>query len=188
MLLAMVSLVFVYGCGSSSSSDDNGLLSYTEDVDVTLGSFDLAGGTGQGALAAAGTGNPVCGATSLDLLLDGVSAWVDLNDVFDTIEIEQIRYRITNNTTSVPISGSLQMEDPNNPGSLTTVASVTIPTATNVSWSELPFTSGGAAIVNHYLNNRSQSFQFCAEGSPDDASLAMTIEVQLNIDVTVSIL
>jgi hypothetical protein len=172
VLLTFASLMFFYGCG-----DDDSLTSRTEEGTVSLGSFDLLGLAGPGVqqqqlsvVIAASGNNPSCGTTSLDALLSEDSSWNDL----------------VSRITSVEITGSLQMGP--DMGSLADVGSVKIPAfATVTDWTALPFVEGGATIVQTYLDNRGSSFTYCAQGSPDVAQLSLTIEIQLDINVTVSI-
>ena len=186
ILLSLASLLLVYGCGSD---DDNDPFSRTEQVDVPIGSFDLSGASGQGSLSvhAALAGNPVCGRVSMDDLLSDVSAWLELNGIFDNVDIEQIRYRITRNDSTAEITGILKMEDPFT-HDYAPVGSVSIPEGATTDWATLPFVPGGSSILNHYLDNLGDSFNFCAEGSPDTNELSLTIEIELDVNVTVSIL
>jgi hypothetical protein len=189
VLLTFASLMFFYGCG-----DDDSLTSRTEEGTVSLGSFDLLGLAGPGVqqqqlsvVIAASGNNPSCGTTSLDALLSEDSSWNDLVSRIERIGIDQVRYRITRNDTSVEITGSLQMGP--DMGSLADVGSVKIPAfATVTDWTALPFVEGGATIVQTYLDNRGSSFTYCAWGEPDVAALSLTIEIQLDINVTVSII
>jgi len=189
ILLSLASLLFVYGCGSNNDDDP---FSRTEEVNVPLGSFDLTGGSGQqGSLSvhAALAGNPVCGRVSMDDLLSDVSTWLDLSSIFDRIEIEQIRYHVITNNSTEDVTARLQMEDPST-SALADVASVSIPMGATPGWTTLPFAAGGSSILNHYLDkdNLGDSFDFCAAGSPDTSALSLTVEIELDVNVTVSVL
>lgn len=188
---ALVPSLFIFGC---SGTDD--LLTTTQNVDVTLDSFQLTSAPpegssqlGRAAIAAATTGdNPSCGSTSLDSLLADNSDWEDIVDRLKDVEIDQVRYKVSNNMTGVPITGKLSLTDPVT-SELTTIGEVYIDANANVNeWTSLPFVGNGQNIVNHYLSNRGVTFEYCAEGSPNDESLSLTLEIQLGLEVVVKIL
>ncbi len=185
----LVPSMLITGC---SGTDD--LLTTTQDVDVTLDSFQLsyappAGSLELGKAAAATTGdNPSCGITSLNSLLADNPDWEDIADRIKKVEIDQVRYKIANNTTGVPVTGKLQLTDPVT-DVLTTVGEINIDANTNVSeWTLLPFAGNGKNTINHYLSNRNLTFQYCAEGDPNDESLSLTLEIQLGLEATIDIL
>ncbi len=187
VIAVLVPSLFIVGCG------DDDILSTTEDVDIELDSFQLAFNPAAPLVAAATTeGNPSCGtvSVSLDELLSENPDWEDFADRLKGINIDEVRYMVTNNTTSVPITGQLSLTDPDT-GELTVVGAVDIDAfeETDVDvWTPLPFVEGGQNIVNHYLSNRDATFDYCAEGDPNAADLSLTIGIQLGIDVTVKIL
>jgi len=72
---------------------------------------------------------------------------------------------------------------------LTTVASIQIPANQVISdWTTLPFTDNGASVVQHYMDNLDSSFLYCAEGQPNQSELSLTMELQLDLTVTVDLL
>lgn len=192
-IAVLVPSLFIFGC---SGTDD--LLTTTENVDVTLDTFQLTYapppespklvGAAITAAAIATGDNPSCGSTSLNSLLSDNSSWNDIADRLKKVEIDQVRYRVTNNLTGVLIAGKLLLTDPVT-NELTSVGEVNIEANANVpDWTPLPFVGNGRDIVNHYLSNRDVTFQYCAEGTPNAESLSLTIEIQLEVDATVKIL
>lgn len=188
----LIPSLFIFGC---SGTDD--LVTKTENVDVTLDSFQVTyappSGSSQlgkaAAIAAAATeDNPSCGTTGLNSLLEDNPDWQDIVDRLKKVEIDQVRYRITNNMTSVPITGRLSLTGPVT-NELTPIGEVSIDAYATVNeWTELPFVEGGKDIVNHYLSNRDVTFEYCAEGSPNHESLFLTIEIQMGLEATFKIL
>ena len=190
-IAVLVPSLFIIGC---SETDD--LLTTKQDVDVTLDSFQLtysppagASELGNTPTAAATTGdNPSCGTVNLNDLLADNPDWEDIADRIKSVEIDKVRYKVTNNLTAVPITGKLMLTDPTS-SELTTVGEVSINANANVEeWTELPFVGNGKATVNHYLSNRGVTFEYCAEGSPNDESLSLTLGIELGLDVVVKIL
>ncbi len=181
--LIAAALLTVSGCSDLDERDEN--------VTVTLDSFNLVGDGGDAFTRAVFSGNPACteSSTSLDSLLDRADIDSDVREYLNTLSINQIQYRITANSTPAPIVGSMQMTDPAT-GNLTTVATVNIPENGLVTeWTEFPFTDaeGGADIVQHYLSNLNDDFKYCAEGSPNSSDLSLTLELRLNMTVTVEL-
>ncbi len=158
-------------------------------VEVDLGSFDLIG-SDSGFARATVSGNPACSAsnTTLNELLAQADNYDDFDDRLDSIDIDNIRYRITRNNTAVVAEGSMQMTDASS-GDLVSVASVSIPANQTLSeWTKFPFVGNGESVVEHYLDNRNESFMYCAEGSPNSNELDMTLELQLDLTVKVDLL
>ena len=183
LVFILIPLLFIFGCGDAL----NDLTTEDFNMDVDVGSFTLTDGGSELTLTAL-SGNPSCGTATLNSLLASVSDWNDYKDRLDDIEVQNVKYRIQSNTTNVNVSGSLQMTDPNTQ-QLADVGTASIAANTTVdNWTALPLASGGKAIVQHYIDNRNSTFSFCAEGSPDDATLSMTIQVRLGIKVTVDLL
>lgn len=171
-----------------SACDD--LTEKSEDVTVTLDSFNLVGNNGNAFSRATVTGNPACTAsmTSLNSLLAQTDNFDDIKDKLESLDINQIQYRITANRTPVEASGLMQMTSPDT-GQLTPVASVSIPANGVVSdWTLFPFSENGASVVQHYMDNLDANFLYCAEGRPNSSELSMTIELRLNMTVTVDLL
>ena len=190
-IAVLVPSLFIAGC---SGTDD--LLTTTENVDVTLDSFQLTYSPPAGSAekievakaAAATVDNPSCGTVNLNDLLADNPDWEDIADRIKKVEIDKVRYKVTNNLTAVPITGKLMLTDPVS-SELTTVAEVSIAANANVEeWTELPFVGNGKDTVNHYLSNRGVTFEYCAEGSPNDESLSLTLGIELGLDVVVKIL
>ena len=191
LVAVLVPSLFIAGC---SGTDD--LVTTKQDVDVELDSFQItynppAGSSelGKAAIAAATTGdNPSCGSVNLSDLLAKNPDWEDIADRIKEVEIDNVRYKVTNNLTNVAITGKLSLTDPVT-SVLTTVGEVSIPANTDVpDWTDLPFVGNGKNTVNHYLSNRDVTFEYCAEGSPNDESLSLTLGIQLGLDVVVKIL
>lgn len=190
-IAVLVPSLFIIGC---SGTDD--LLTTKQDVDVTLDSFQLTYSPPAGAselekapTAAATTGdNPSCGSVNLNDLLAENPDWEDIADRIKTVEIDKVRYKVTNNLTDVPITGKLMLTDPVT-SELTTVGEVSIAANTDIpDWTELPFVGNGKNTVNHYLSNRGVTFEYCTEGTPNDESISLTIGIELGLDVVVKIL
>src|SRR3990170_6659416 len=190
-IAVLVPSLFIVGC---SGTDD--LLTTNQDVDVTLDSFQLtysppagASELGNTPTAAATTGdNPSCGSVNLNDILADNPDWEDIADRIKKVEIDKVRYKVTNNLTAVPITGKLMLSDPVTT-ELTTVGEVSIAANTDIpDWTELPFVGNGKNTVNHYLSNRDVTFEYCTEGSPNDESISLTIGIQLGLDVVVKIL
>lgn len=186
LLAAACAIMAIQGCEDLTTRD--------ESVTIELDSFNLVGtGTAEGAAfttRAVVSGNPACTASQVSLngLLAQVDNYDDIDEYLDTLDINSIRYRITANTTPVDASGVMQMTD-NASGQLTTIASIDIPANQTVNeWTLFPFVEGGAAIVRHYMDNRDAQFLYCAQGSPDRADLSMTIDLQMDLTVTVDLL
>ncbi len=180
-LIASMSGILL-GCDSLTEREEN--------VRIQLDSFNLIGTNNSPLARALVTGNPACTAsmTSLNTLLVTVDNYDDIEEYLETLDINQVEYRISNNNTAVDAIGSMQMTDPAT-DQLTTVASINIPANTNVTdWTNLPFTDGGAAIVQHYMDDLNDSFLYCAEGSPNTSDLSMTLELRLDLTVTVDLL
>ncbi|MCC6543749.1 MAG: hypothetical protein IT392_04505 [Nitrospirae bacterium] len=185
----LVPSLFIAGCG-----DD--LTTRTENVDVTLDSFQLTytppAGASElaGAAVAASTsgGNPSCGTVNLNGLLADNPDWQDIADRIKEVSISETRYRIISNSTPFTVTGRLQLTN-NNTGLLTVVGEKEIaPLETINDWTELPFVNNGQNIVNHYLSHRDESFQYCVESTPNNENLNMTIEIQLGLKAKVKIL
>lgn len=191
LVALLVPSLFIAGC---SGTDD--LLTTKQDVDVELDSFQItynppAGSSelGKAAIGAATTGdNPSCGSVNLSELLAENPDWEDIADRIKEVEIDNVRYKITNNLTNFDITGKLSLTDPVTKV-LTTVGEVFIPANANVpDWTELPFIGNGKSTVNYYLSNRGVTFDYCAEGSPNDDGLSLTLGIQMGLDVVVKIL
>ncbi len=184
LVLIAVPLLFMFGCGDAL----NDLTTTEIDVNnINMGSFDLAYG-GQGLTLTTTSGNPTCGNTSLNMLLDEVSAWADIDESkIDSINLSNVQYQISNNTTEDLVTGSLKMTS-HITQQLTDIASVEIGATENVTWTSLNLTTEGESILEHYLNSRNEMFDFCAQGTPDHTSLSMTIEIQAGVVVTVDLL
>ncbi len=183
VFIACVSLGILSSC---SSTDD--LTKRDIDINVVLDAFNLVGTGGIQSLAVSG-GNPSCSTDSVSIneLLAQVDNMSEIEDFLDKMKISQVSYRITRNDTPVDITGALQMTDPNT-NSIVDIASTTIPALTTVdAWTPLPFTSGGDEIVQHFLDQRSESFSYCAAGTPDDSQISLTIELRLDMVVTVDL-
>ena len=181
LLFASVSGSLI-GCDSLTEREEN--------VRIQLDSFNLIGTNNSPFARAFVTGNPACTAsmTSLNTLLTTVDNYDDIEEYLETLDINQVEYRISNNNTAVDTVGSMQMTDPAT-DQLTTVASISIPANTNVTdWANLPFTDGGAAIVQHYMDDLNDNFLYCAEGTPNSSDLSMTLELRLDLTVTVDLL
>ncbi len=173
---AIPALFIYYGCSDS-----------VDDIIKTI-EIDLATVTLSSPEFALAPGNPDCGFTSMDNLLDSVSDWEFLEDHLVDIDIKEILYMITSNTTPVSITGSLKLTDTADTSTLADIGSANILTTAPLNtWTNLPFVEGGKATVQHYLDHRNETFQYCAEGSPDDDQLSITIKFRLKIDVTVDI-
>ena len=162
-----------------------------EDVAITLDTFNLIG-TDSGSIGARATvtGNPACTSSQINLnsLLAQVDNFDEIDEYLETLDVNAVRYRITQNSTPVEATGSMQMTDPAT-GNLVAIASVAVPANQTVDdWTALPFIGDGANILNHYLDNRDANFLYCAEGSPNSADLSMTIQLQLDLLVTVDLL
>jgi len=162
-----------------------------ESVTITLDSFNLIGSSNTSVLTRATiTGNPGCSAgnTSLNTLLANVDNFDDIDEFLDSLDINAVRYRINNNSTSSDITASFQMTDPAS-SELADVASVNIPANTNIDeWTNLPFVDGGAGIAQHYMDNRDSEFLYCAEGTPNSSDISLTMDLQLDLTVTVDLL
>lgn len=177
-----VILLLLQACDSITERD--------EDVTVNLDSFNLVGGQSQGLARATVTGNPACTAAPITLnsLLTSAENYDDFDEYLESIDINSVRYRITQNSTAVESNGTFQMTDPAT-GQLTTVASVSIPAnTTSATYAPLPFVDNGRTILQHYMDNLDATFSYCAEGSPDTSELNMTMDLQLNMTVTIDIL
>ena len=160
------------------------------DVEVDLGTFNLMGSDSEFTVRATFSGNPACAAseTSLNALLAQADNFDDIDDALDSVDIDSIRYRITRNNTAVAATGSVQMTDPTTE-ELVEVASVSIPANALVSdWTEFPFVGNGEEVVEHYMDNLDDSFLYCAQGSPNSNELDMTLQLQMDLTVTVDIL
>lgn len=190
-IAVLVPSLLIIGC---SGTDD--LLTTKQNVDVTLDSFQLTYSPPAGAselgntptAAATTVDNPSCGTVNLNDLLADNPDWEDIADRIKSVEIDKVRYRVTDNFTAVPITGQLKLTDPVT-SALTTVGEVSIAANTNVEeWTDLPFVGNGKNTVNHYLSNRGVTFEYCAEGSPNDESLSLTLGIELGLDVVVKIL
>lgn len=187
VIAVWVPSLFITGCGNA----DN-LLTKKQNVEVTLDSFNLSYDPSAGSaplVAEATTGNnPSCGSTSLNSLLSANSDWNDIADRVKKIELSEVRYKVTNNTTPVAITGKLTLTDPDT-GDLTAIGEGIIDANTNIDvWTPLPFAEKGQNIVNYYLAHRDATFEYCAEGTPNDGSLSLTLEIQLGTEVTVKVL
>ena len=181
-VLIVVSLLTVSGCDDLTERD--------ETVTVTLDSFNLEGNGSNAFSRANFSGNPACteSPTSLNDLLDQANIDSDVREYLDTLRINQIQYRITRNSTSEPIIGTMQMTDSATEG-LTTVARVDIPGNGIVAdWTLFPFIDNGANIAQHYLSNLDAQFTYCAEGSPNYSDLSLTLELRFNMIVTVDLI
>lgn len=162
----------------------------SESVTIELDTFNLVGNGDSGMLRAVVTGNPACTAenTSLNSLLSQVSNYDDIVDYLETLDINQVQYRVTSNSTPEDTVGSMQMSDPNT-GQLETIASINIPANGLVEdWTTLPFEDGGAAIAQHYMDNLGDEFLYCANGSPNAATLSMTLQLRLQLTVNIDLL
>ena len=176
------SALFLLGCEN--------LTKRSESVTIQLDTFNLVGNGGTDMLRAVVTGNPACTAenTSLNSLLAQVDNYDDIVDYLDSLDINQVQYRITSNNTPADTVGSMQMSDPDT-GQLQTIASINIPENSLVEeWTALPFEDGGAAIAQHYMDNLADEFLYCANGSPDESTLSMTLELRLQLTVTIDLL
>lgn len=179
-----VCAALIQSCSSSLTEKD-------EDVTVTLDSFNLVG-TSSGFVSGRAqiTGNPACTAanTSLNALLAQVDNYDDFDNKLESLDINEVRYRITRNDTPTVVSGEFQMTDPTG-GQLITVASVSIPANGLVTeWTTLPFVGNGESVAQHYMDNLDDSFLYCAEGSPNSSELSLTMELQLDLTVTIDVL
>lgn len=180
---ALALMLILQSCSDDLTEKDVG-------VEVDLGSFNLIGSSNELAMFAVVPGNPACAAasTSLKALLAQVDNFDEIDDALDSIDLNNIRYRITQNDTFVAATGSMQITDAST-GELVTVASVDIPANTLVSnWTNLPFVGNGKAVVQHYLDHLDDNFMYCAEGSPNSNELDMTIQLQLDLTATIDLL
>ncbi len=184
ILVAAAVMLLVQACGNVDDAIDD-LTTRTEDVDVDLPSIEVTGNqVGRVAFAVEACGG---GLTSLNGLLAEVSGWPDLESHLEGISIQGVAYQITGNTTPIDVSLSLRVTDPATE-LLTSVGSTTILAGENVAvWTPLPFETGRAAIIQHYLDNRSAEFEYCAEADPDNPDLSLTVWFQLNVEVTVGL-
>ena len=175
--------ILTAGCDSLTERNEN--------VTVTLDSFNLVGSANSAFQSRAViTGNPGCTASNVSLngLLATTENFDEIDEFLESLDIRSVRYRISNNTTSSDITASFQMTDPTS-NQLTNIAAVSIAANTNVDdWITLPFLDGGAAIAQHYMDNRASQFLYCAEGSPNSSDISLTMELQLDLNVTVDLL
>jgi len=185
-LITLASLFFLQAC------DD--LTQREEDVTITLDTFDLVGTDGAPLngvnTRARVSGNPGCTAeqTSLNSLLAQVDNFDDFDDFLETIDLRTLRYRVSNNNTPVATSASMEMTDPAT-NELVTIASVEIGANENFDdFRAFPFSDIGAATVTHFLDNLDASFLYCVEGTPNSSELQMSIDLELDLVVTVDIL
>lgn len=177
-----LALTVLAGCDSITERD--------VDVKVNLDTVNLVGTGTEGLQRATVTGNPACTASSTNLssLLATADNYDDFDEYLEDVDINTVRYRVTQNSTPVDATGVFQMTDPATQ-QLTTVASIVIPANTSTDgFATFPFVDGGAAIVQHYMDNQNASFTYCAEGSPNSSELNMTIELQLDMNVTIDVL
>jgi hypothetical protein len=170
------------GCDSLTEREEN--------VTINLDSFNLVGSS-SGALQARAivTGNPGCTASNVSLngLLATTENFDEIDEFLESLDIRSVRYRISNNTTGSDITASFQMTDPAT-NQLTNVAAVSIPADTNVNeWATLPFLEGGASVAEHYMDNRDSQFLYCVQGSPNSSDISLTMELQLDVNVTVDL-
>ncbi len=182
--IGALSLMFIL----QSCTDD--LTKKDVDVEVDMGTFNLMGSANGLATLATVSGNPACAAskTSLNELLAQTDNFDDIDDALDSIDLNNVRYRITRNNTSVAATGSMQMTDAST-GQLVTIASVNIPASQVVSnWTNFPFVGNGKVVIEHYLDNLDDDFMYCAEGTPNSNELDMTLQLQLDLTATVDIL
>lgn len=183
-----ISTAIILGCDSLTERD--------ESVTISLDTFNLTG-TGPSAdsdadrvILATVTGNPACTAsqTTLNSLLSQVDNFDDIDQYLDRINLNEIRYRIPVNNTSADATASMTMTDPST-NQLVTVASVTVPANSTVDeFIPFPFTDGGQAVVQHYLNNLDASFLYCAQAGAGGATLDMSVNLQLSLTVTIDLL
>lgn len=184
-------LAAIAACATLLQGCDN-LTTRDEKVSINLDSFALQGPLSQDDItfrALVSGGNPLCsGPTTLNQLLLTVDNYNDIKDYLDSIDINTVRYKISNNTTPVAAVGEFRMTDPATE-EIGNVASVAIPAETDVTdWTPFPFVEGGAAIAQHYMDNLDASFSYCARGTPGRDDLSMTIELQLGLTVKVDLL
>ena len=187
IFVATAAMLLLQACGATEDAINN-LTTHTEDVEVELDPITLTGTqVGRVAFAVRACGGEQ---TSLNDLLALAGSWdPDWEDYLQDISIQEVAYQITDNTTPDDVSLSLQVTDPDSTTQeLVPVASTTIAASTDVDvWTPFPFADGGAAIVQHYLNNRDAEFAFCAEADPDDPALSLTVWFRLNIEVEVGV-
>ena len=186
IFVATAAMLLLQACGATEDAINN-LTTHTEDVDVELDPITLTG-TQAGRAAFAVLQTCPAGETSLNSLLAMAGSWdPDWEDYLQDISIQEVAYQITDNSTPDDVSLSLQVTDPDT-GLLAPVAVTTILASTDVEgWTPFPFAEGGAAIVQHYLNDRDAAFAFCAEADPDDPDLSLTVWFRLNIEVEVGV-
>jgi hypothetical protein len=117
-------------CGAAEDAI-NDLTSTTQDVDVGLDPVTRSG-TQAGRAAFAALQACPAGEFSLDELLAEAGGWdPDWEDQLRDIRLREVAYRITDNTTPVDESLSLQVTDPTTQ-ELSPVASATVPASTDV--------------------------------------------------------
>lgn len=176
--------ILATGCDSLTEREEN--------VTINLDSFNLVGSS-SGAFQARAvvTGNPGCTASnaSLNGLLATTDNFDEIDEFLESLDIRSVRYRISNNTTNSDITASFQMTDPSSSNQLANVAAVTIPANTNVDeWATLPFIDAGASVAEFYMDNRDSQFIYCIEGSPNSSNISLTMDLQLDVNVTVDLL
>ena len=139
----------------------------TEEVSLELEPLRLVG-NGNSALFLRTTtpGNPSCVTipTSIDELLENENLSQEVLDVLDTLSVDGVNYQITQNSTASDIIGSVKFSDPES-SDLVDIAEVNIPAGTTITqWTPFPFVENGANVLQFYLDNRDNSFSYCAEG------------------------
>ena len=184
--VAAAAMLLLQACGAAEDAINN-LTTRTEDVDVELDPITLTG-TQAGRVAFAVLQTCPAEEISLNDLLAMAGSWdPDWEDYLEDIRIQDVAYQITGNTTPLDVSLSLRVTDPTTQ-TLAPVASATIPAWTDVdAWTPLPFAERGAAIVQHYLDDRDAAFAFCAEVDPNDPDISFTVWFRLNIEVEVGV-
>ena len=181
-VVAIATMVMLQGCES--------LTERTEDVTVTLDTFSLIGNGTNSTLRVSSPGNPSCSTaeTSIREQLASADNFDDFDEFLESIEINSVRYRVTQNSTPVEINGSFSLTDPGT-GELAIAAAVVIPsTATNAEFIDFPFVENGLSLLQHYVDNLDSRFSYCVQGTPDSSELNLQLELQLDMDVTIDIL